>query len=395
MWLTVAVALSAVALVLVAASGYLLVLTIAATLARRRGPLPDPNTRRFAILVPAHDEEVLIGRLLANLRELKYPAASFDVHVVADNCSDRTAAIARSFGVGVHERFDERQKAKGFALRWLIHCLRTEHLQYDAYVVLDADSVVAPNFLEAFNARLGAGSQAMQAYYSVLNAGQSPVASLRYAALAALHYLRPLGRSVFGLSSGLKGNGMCFAGDVLERFGWDWFTLAEDVEFHLALVRAGVRVDFVPETWVLADMPVTLAQAASQNDRWERGRLQLLRGQASGLLLDGLRRHSWLRVDAAIEQLIPPLSVAVALDIACLAASAAFGLVVPAVLAAAALLGQLGYLLAGLLLVRAPLRMYVSLGFAPLYIAWKVGLYAQALVGARGRGWVRTTRAGL
>ena len=102
------------------------------------------------------------------------------------------------------------------------------------------------------------------------------MAALRYAALAALHYLRPLGRARLGLSCGLKGNGMAST-PVLERYGWDWFTLAEDVELHLALVAAGSRVDFVPETTVLADMPVTLAQAASQNERWERGRLEMLR----------------------------------------------------------------------------------------------------------------------
>ncbi|WP_348235518.1 glycosyltransferase, partial [Salmonella enterica] len=81
--------------------------------------------------------------------------------------------------------------------------------------------------------------------------------------------------------------------------------LAEDVEFHLSLVRAGLRVDFAPETTVLADMPVTLAQAASQNQRWERGRLQLVRSHVPRLVVDGVRLRSWLRLDAAIEQLIP------------------------------------------------------------------------------------------
>ena len=122
------------------------------------------------------------------------------------------------------------------------------------------------------DARLEHGAQAIQAYYSVLNAADSPVAALRYAALAAVHYLRPLGRAALGLSCGLKGNGMCFSAGVLAQFSWRWFTLAEDVEFHLALVNAGARVEFAPETTVLADMPVTLAQASSQNQRWERGR---------------------------------------------------------------------------------------------------------------------------
>src|SRR5207248_5819279 len=156
---------------------------------------------------------------------------------------------------------------------------------------------------------LEAGSRVIQAYYSVLNPGESPTAALRFAALAALHYLRPLGRSTLGLSCGLKGNGMCFSMPILDRFDWRWFTLAEDIEFHLALVREGVRVDFAPETSVLADMPVAFGQATSQNARWERGRLHLLRHRVPGLLAEGVRRRSLLRLDAAAEQFIPPLSV--------------------------------------------------------------------------------------
>src|SRR5947209_5415876 len=290
-------------------TGYLLLLTLAALITTPRRPLVGAARTRFAILIPAHDEQQLIGRLLDSLARLDYPAERVSVHVVADNCSDQTAAIARSYRVSVHERFDDEQRAKGFALRWLLRRLAFLELRYDAYVVLDADSVVDPSFLRALDARLSSGSQVIQAYYSVLNAAESPLASLRYSALAALHYLRPLGRARLGLSCGLKGNGMCFAAAVLDRFGWSWFTLAEDVEFHLALVRGGLRVDFAPEARVLADMPVTLAQAVSQNERWERGRLLLARKQVAALLLDGCRRRSALRIDAALEQVIPPLSV--------------------------------------------------------------------------------------
>src|SRR4051794_11685447 len=209
--------------------------------------------------------------------------------------------------------------------------------------------------------RLGAGSQVIQAYYSVLNADDSSVAALRYLALAAIHCLRPLGRSRLGLSAGLKGNGMCFAAPILERFAWRWYTLAEDVEFHLALVREGVRVDFAPETQVLADMPISYAQAASQNARWERGRLQLLRGQVPGLLWDALRTRSALRLDAALQQCIPPLSVALGGGGFCLLGGLALGTQPAAVMAALSLAGQIGYLLAGLVLVRAPRRAYRAL----------------------------------
>jgi cellulose synthase/poly-beta-1,6-N-acetylglucosamine synthase-like glycosyltransferase len=371
---------------------YLLVLTAAAFVARREGPTAGAPTRRFAILIPAHNEEALIGRLLLNLQQLDYPHELYDVCVVADNCDDSTAAQARARGARVYERFDRTEQAKGFALRWLLQQLRDESRSYDAFIVLDADSVVATNFLRRMDARVSAGSQVIQAYYSVLNAGDSTVAALRYTALAAIHYLRPLGRSWLGLSAGLKGNGMCFASPILERFAWRWYMLAEDVEFHLALVREGVRVDFAPETYVLADMPVSYAQAASQNARWERGRLQLLLRHVPSLLRDGLCKRSALRLDAAIEQLIPPLSVPFAIGGLCLLAGLALGSYLTAALAAASLAGQVVYLVAGLVLVHAPRRAYVALLGAPRYILWKVSLYARALLGARTTRWIRTAR---
>src|SRR5262245_59839368 len=203
-----------VAILLVAVAAYLAVLTLAAIVGRARlqtkashpprmwNSFSSPRescergTRRFAILIPAHNEERLIGRLLDSLSQLDYPAQQVDVYFVADHCSDHTAERAPAAGAAVLERFDDTHRAQGLALRWLIEQIHASHERYDAFIVFDADSVVEPNFLAAMDARLEAGSQVIQAYYSVLNTGESAVATLRFAALAAVHYLRPLGRSV-------------------------------------------------------------------------------------------------------------------------------------------------------------------------------------------------------
>lgn len=371
---------------------YLVALTVAGLFAGTAGPPAGPANRRFAILIPAHDEVALIGRLLESLRALDYPPELFDVLVVADNCTDNTAPLARSLGACVYERQSHARQGKGYALDWLLQRIRDDGRSYDAFVVLDADSVVSDNFLRRMDAHLAAGSQVVQAHYSVLNVAESPVATLRYAALAALHYLRPLGRSALGLSCGLKGNGMCFAAPVLEQFAWRWYTLAEDVEFHLALVAEGVRVDFAPEASVRADMPITFAQADSQNARWERGRLQLLRHRVPSVLARAVRCRSLMCLDAAVEQFIPPLSVPFALGGLCLVAGVGLGASALTTLAILSLGGQAVYLLAGLALVRAPLRAYLALSYAPLYVAWKVGLYGRALVSTRSAQWIRTAR---
>jgi cellulose synthase/poly-beta-1,6-N-acetylglucosamine synthase-like glycosyltransferase len=385
------VALTALAASLLLLALYLLVLTVAAVLASNTAPT-GRGRRRFAVLVPAHNEEALIGRLLEAVCATHYPAELVDTYVVADNCTDATAAVARQHGARVYERQDAHHQGKGHALEWLLDHVRRSGAPYDAFVIFDADSVMSANFFSSMDARLERGSQAVQAYYSVLNTTESPVAALRFAALAAVHYLRPLGRAALGLSCGLKGNGMCFAATLIDRFDWHWYTLAEDVEFHLVLVAQGVRVDFAPEAVVLADMPVTLTQAASQNQRWERGRLQLLRYHAPGLLRDGLRLASPLRLDAVAEQCIPPLSVPVALGLALLIASVAGQAYPAAILATLGLSLQLAYVLAALTLVHAPWSAYLALAHAPTYVAWKVGLYAQALVSTRTMAWVRTAR---
>jgi cellulose synthase/poly-beta-1,6-N-acetylglucosamine synthase-like glycosyltransferase len=373
-------------------TGYLLLLTGAALVGKRAAPPAAEQRRRFAILVPAHDEESTIGRLLASTLALEYPADRFDVYVVADNCSDRTAEVARAGGALVEERFDQVSRGKGYALRWLLTRLRERGARYDAYVVIDADTVVQQDLLARLDARFEAGSQVVQVYYTVLNVGASPVAALRYAALAAVHYLRPLGRARLGLSCGLKGNGMAFLAPVLDQHGWEWFTLAEDVELHLALVAAGLKVDFAPETTVLADMPVTFGQATSQNERWERGRLEMLRERGLGLVKDGLPRRDPVRVDAVVEQLIPPISVPVVLAGATFGASVLFRARLAAVLAGFSLGGQLGYILAGLVLAGAPWRVYRALGYAPAYVGWKVWLYARSLTARGAAPWIRTER---
>ena len=387
-----ALALTPIAVASAAIAAYLLALSFAA-IARPPVPPPGGRTRRFAVLIPAHDEERVIERLLASLDAQTYPRDRFTVFVVADNCTDRTAAIARARGATVHERVDPVLRAKGHALRWLLDRVRAAG-PWDAYVVFDADSVASPDFLERMDARLAAGSRAIQAHYTVLNATASPVAALREAALASLHYLRPLGRSALGLSCGLKGNGMCFDAPTLDRIGWSRTGLAEDVELHLAFVQAGVGVDFAPEAVVRADMPETLEDARSQNLRWEAGRLSAARGDALPVLGRGLARRDAVLVDAAVEQLIPPLSVAIALSAATAAGAVLVGAPLAAGLAGFATAGIALHVVAGLVTVRAPARTYLALLRAPSYIAWKVALYLKAAAAPSALPWVRTDRRG-
>ncbi len=370
---------------------YLDVLSLAALLWRRR-PAPAQHMRRFAILIPAHDEEMLLPRLLDSLNVLEYPRHLYDVHVVADNCTDRTAALAASAGASVYERTDDSLRGKGYALRWLLRQLRQRDASYDAYVVFDADSMTSPNFLTVMNGHLERGDEVIQAYYGVLNGEETWPAALRYVALALFNGLRPRGRDALGLSAGLRGNGMCFVAPIVERFGWEAFTLAEDAELHLQLVSAGIRVSYAADAMVLAEMPTTLRQARSQNVRWERGRLQMLRAFGPRLLSEGVRSLDLVRLDAVAEQLVPPLSVLTGITVCACLGTALLRARAARRLAALVLLGQAGYVVAGLRLVKAGPRAYAVLLWAPLYVAWKIWVYAVSAIGIRDERWVRTAR---
>jgi cellulose synthase/poly-beta-1,6-N-acetylglucosamine synthase-like glycosyltransferase len=371
---------------------YLDALSLAALL-RRRGPLAVPDHSRFAVLVPAHDEEALLPRLLDSIFAVDYPRDLCDVHVIADNCGDRTADIAVAAGAIVHERRDDQLKGKGYALRWALARIRESGSSYDAFVILDADSVVSHNFLQVMNRHLARGDQAVQSYYGVLNPKGSWSSALRYAGLALYNGLRPRGREALGLSVGLHGNGMCFSADVLERLGWEAFTLAEDVEFHFELVEAGIRVRYAAEANVLATMPTSLRQAQSQNVRWERGRLQMLATLAPHLLALGARRRDPLLLDAVAEQLVPPLSVLTGVTGMTFLITVALRSPGPRRLATLTLLGQIGYVLTGLRLVGAPRAIYLALLRAPLYILWKLAIYVMAAARIGESRWVRTARS--
>src|SRR6185437_14684944 len=181
----------------------------------------------FDLVIPAHNEERTLPRLMESISALDYPPERLRVHIVADNCTDRTAEVARRAGAIVYERRDAERIGKGFAISLgLSAALQLAGQAHDGVVFIDADSDLTPQFLRVLAAYLDAGAQAIQAYYSVRNAGDSSVAMLRYVALCLYHYLRPLGRSRLGLSAGLRGNGMCFRRQVAE-LGWSAHGLTE------------------------------------------------------------------------------------------------------------------------------------------------------------------------
>ncbi len=385
---------------------YLLLLTVAAWFAPRRsnnrtGAGSEEAVHQFVFLIPAHNEEQLLPKLLKNLNCLNYPRARYAVHVVADNCTDSTAALAREAGVYVHERFNQHEVGKGYALQWLLQRIVDSGQPFDAAVIVDADSVISSNFLQVMDGQLQQGAQVIQAYDGVLHPDRSWAVSLRAAAIAVLNFVRPQGRMLLGGSAGLKGNGMVFHHQILKRHAWS-ASVTEDIEYHMTLILHGARVHFAPDAIVWAEMPKTLANSHTQNVRWEQGRLEMARTYIPRLLRAALQaprqakgraalQQSFLFMDALMELFVPPFAILMGLSL--LFAVGALWLGAGALwLAGYLLLGQLLYLLTGLRMTAAPPKVYLSFLYIPIFMVWKIWLYIRVFFKLETQGWVRAVR---
>ena len=365
---------------------YLAALTIAGALPRRTA-VTGRLAERMAIVVPAHDEENGIVRTVENLVAEAATDGATDVVVIADNCSDATAERAQAAGAQLIVREDPRRHGKGFALQHAFESLNSAG--YAAYIVIDADSRVDSGFLAAIRERFGCGALVVQARYTVLNADESPRTQLAELALAAWNVLRPRGRDRLGVSVGLLGNGFALRREVLDSVPYTAASVVEDLEYHLALVKAGVRVRFADLASVRGEMPSTGVAAATQRARWEGGRLQMLRHHGTGLG-ERILRGQWRFLDPLADMLLPPLAYQVALILA--------GILVGASIETVASGGLLLLLIAAHVIVAVPIsglpwRRLWLLTRVPGYLAWKLFHLGAVLRAARPDApWVRTAR---
>lgn len=378
---------------------YLCLVTISAMLrARHRKKRPlifSPAAASFAILVPAHNETAVIDKLLKSLVTLDYPTELYTVCVVADNCTDTTAELVRADGhARVYERFNQERRGKGFALHWLLQQLEQEQLSFDAYIVLDADSVIDPAFLKAMNHGLAQGARALQAHNTVLNVMDSPSTALRWLALSLMNYVRPLGRNGLGASSTLTGNGMCLSRQLLELYPWQSFGLAEDYQYYLTLVRNGEKVLYMPEALVRSEMPLTFAQMRTQDIRWEASQGgEPTHKTAWRLLQSWLKSGDFKRLEAVAELLTPSLSNLIAGSVLVLLASIVLWSL-PDILVGFLLVGGMAYYSSSAFaLLHPPRGMLRALLSAPRFVLWKLWV---VLVVRRSRKsqaeWVKTSR---
>ncbi len=382
---------------------YFLLLLVAATaamLTRRRDLPADEPRSRLLVMIPAHDEETGIAATVASGLASDYPAGLFEVLVIADNCTDRTAAVARSAGARVIERSDASKKSKGYAIESTIAKLveSGEFDRLDALVFVDADTTIDRDLLRWFDADLRAGHDWIQCYYTVANPDESWRTRLMTYAFALFNGVMPKGLNAVGISAGLRGNGMCFSTRGLRRRPWVAYGLVEDMEFSWILRLSGESVAFEPAARVYGAMLGSGGKAAAnQRRRWEFGRKEIRRKYTPQVLRAG-RMSLWERLISLGEITMPTMGVLLAsyvilttLGAAVIAwtwpiASTAQSLLLASMAVMTLAVGL--YALAPFLAMRLPPRYAGSLARLPVYLAWK----ALISIGGRPAAWIRTER---
>ena len=238
---------------------------------------PARQQHRYAILIAARNESAVIGNLIASIHAQDYPSELIDVFVVADNCTDNTAQIARSLGAHCYERFDNEHRTKGYALQFLVENIRRDYgiYTYEGYIIFDADNLLKRDFMSRMNDAFDAGEKIVTSYRNTKNFDSNWIS-----ASYGIHWLRTVrnehrARSFYHLATRIQGTGFLFAAEIIEN-GWNYTSLTEDRAFCADAVANGYKISYNNAAEFYDEQPVDIKIAMRQRIRWAKGHLQAL-----------------------------------------------------------------------------------------------------------------------
>ncbi|MGB8330246.1 MAG: glycosyltransferase family 2 protein [Polyangiales bacterium] len=351
-----------------------------------------PEGVSVVVLIPAHDEKAGIGQTVAGLRTQLAPDDR--VLVVADNCSDDTAALARAAGADVIERFDPQRRGKGYALAFGIDHLGSH--PPDLVIIVDADCKLTPGSIDALVERAIRTQRPVQADYVSRPAERSVMSMISALAMLVRNRVRPRGLRALGQPCQLMGTGMAFSWKAIRVAPELGANIVEDMAMGIELALLGYEPLFCAGAGVRSELPGARSAAIQQRRRWEHGHIATLLEHGPRLIGEGLRRRQLGLVVLGADLMVPPLSFLVGLLLA-----------VSAIAGSLLALGGPSYPLQIVGVALGFVTLGVAVGWArygretipfrylllvPLYVLWKVPLYLSFLFGRRERAWRRTER---
>ena len=273
-------------------------------------PLLFNKNHKFMAIIPAHNEEGVIANLINSLKAQNYPKDLLDIYVIADNCTDNTAEVAKEAGAIVCKRFDSTKKTKGYALQWFLRQMIEENANYDAFCVFDADNVVMPDFIKNMNKKLCQGEEVVQGYRDIKNPTDSWVASGYALFYWTMHRFYHLARYNIGLSPLLNGTGFMVKFDVIKPNGWETKTLTEDIEFSLINMCNGKKLGWATDAIVFDEQPIGFRQSWTQRMRWSVGHIQCFKIYTKQLAKNTIKNKKMVSFDGFLYLMGMPLLVA-------------------------------------------------------------------------------------
>lgn len=258
---------------------YQLIISLFSFIKLKDKPYVVNKDHKFLLILPAHNEEAVIGNLINSLKELDYPKDLYEITVIADNCTDQTEKIAKDLGVKTFVRNEEdpNKKTKGYALqKFLRKVLDDPNMDYDAFCVFDADNIVDKNFLKVMNKHLCQGEEVVQGYRDIKNPTDSWISAGYAIFYWMMNRFYHLARYNAGLSPLINGTGFMVKFDAIRETGWNTNTLTEDIEFSLKTIIQGKKLGWAVDAICYDEQPVKFKPSWSQRQRWTMGHIQIL-----------------------------------------------------------------------------------------------------------------------
>jgi len=286
---------------------YQLLLSLIALTGKRILDFATHRKRKFAIVLHTHNKEKAISGSLYSMSGFVYPKNMYDLIVVADNCTDNSAQVARSLGAIVLERTDTKKRGKGYALKWAFDQILQWDKQYEAIIIFDSDSYVSGNYLEVMNYYLEKGSEVIQGSdLPIQKSGEWNSQAAGFGFILDRH-LKPMGKKVLGFDMRFYGSGVCISIDILHRLPELIWSLKKEVEFGLRLLLDGVKIDFAPEACVWTQKTSNLKNGDPEFKQWKVDGYTTIRKYAPKLLVASIRKRSFRYLDTLIDLITPPL----------------------------------------------------------------------------------------
>ena len=245
------------------------------------------------MLIAARNEETVINHLIDSINTQTYDQGEVTVFVVADNCTDQTAACARKMGAIVYERFDQTKIGKGHAMEFLLNQMEKDYAPFDGYFVFDADNVLDQNYILEMNKTFSDGYDIITSYRNSKNYGDNWISS-GYAIwfLWESEFLNR-GRMLLGTSCAVSGTGFFFSRRIIEKYGgWKFFLLTEDIQFTVDNVLSGEKIGYCRQAMLYDEQPVKFQQSFRQRMRWAKGFFQVFHRYGLDLFKGSLQRNT-------------------------------------------------------------------------------------------------------